>query len=527
MLSLFFCMVVVPSFGGLFDMFNDNNENIINPEFEKVFDRNDIIERQNNPKINTIIDEFMVFFDLECLAEKKSLGRNIIGEFMTEFPCYELNEEKEDKFPEIMDQWIVVNKKNECNNDDDKKIIWKDFCIKNVEQNEEWQHDSSICNGCVCKSRTVSSTLLWNLYDACPSVAKGVAFLDIDSQTIDPNFDIFVVDSGISSTHAQFNGINITQIYGDDNITSNHGTFIAGVIGGYNVGVMRLKDSPFVKLIDVKLGSSALSEFMNAFDSIIDYLNTTNRKGIINLSYSNYGNGVTPIINRIEEIYNLNGIIFCSAGNDNTNASLYYPPSSPYTITVGNHESNLLKYLSSNYGDAVDIYGPGSDIYSTSYESDSAFTTGTGTSYAAPFVAGVAANILLSNPDYDFDNLLTKLLDYAEYDIIDRNGKTDEPRVQISCDEYVTDDTLLDATTPSPTEACTSDISGDCYIINENSFDGNYSGSYKQFCDPDGYRVTLLWTISNNCTDIDDRDINGYNIAGDAIATYKYDTSCC
>ena len=111
MLSLLFCMIV-PSFG-LFGMFNNNDEEdiIINNNFEKVFEREEIIERQNNPKINTIIDEFIVFFDLECMKEKKSFDRNIIGEFLTEFPCYQLNEKEVDKFPEIMDQWIVVNKK--------------------------------------------------------------------------------------------------------------------------------------------------------------------------------------------------------------------------------------------------------------------------------------------------------------------------------------------------------------------------------------------------------------------------------
>mmetsp|Transcript_44442 Transcript_44442/g.39678 ORF Transcript_44442/g.39678 Transcript_44442/m.39678 type:complete len:517 (-) Transcript_44442:46-1596(-) len=437
MLSLFFCMVVVPSFGGLFDGLFD--EDIVN--FEKVFERDEIIERQNNPKINTIIDEFMVFFDLECLAEKKSLGRNIIGEFMTEFPCYELNEEKEDKFPEIMDQWIVVNKKNECNNDDDKKIIWNDFCVTNVEENEIWQEYKSYpCDGCACLTRTVSSDLLWSLDDACPDYSDKVNYMNIESQSSDPNFDIIVIDgAGILSTHNAFTGINITQIYdatnGDD-ISSEHATFIAGVIAGYTTGVVRLEDSPYIKLIDVRTNGTSVSEIISGFDAIIDYLNNTGRKAIINLSFGQEGSGKTSVINRIETIYNLNGLMIAAAGNLNISSNDVYPASSPYTISVGNHQSNLLRASSSNYD--ADIYAPGQYVYSTTYTSNSAKTLGSGTSYAAPFVTGVAANILLSNPDYDLDDLLEKLLDYAAYDVSDEFGNTDLPRVQISCDEYAT-----------------------------------------------------------------------------------------
>eukprot|EP00486_Rosalina_sp_Unknown_P012110 CAMPEP_0201592578 /NCGR_PEP_ID=MMETSP0190_2-20130828/190441_1 /ASSEMBLY_ACC=CAM_ASM_000263 /TAXON_ID=37353 /ORGANISM="Rosalina sp." /LENGTH=341 /DNA_ID=CAMNT_0048051425 /DNA_START=209 /DNA_END=1234 /DNA_ORIENTATION=- len=262
----------------------------------------------------------------------------------------------------------------------------------------------------------------------------------MESQTDDPNFDIIVMDgAGISTTHNEFIDMNITRIFdGKDGaeITSNHATFIAGIIAGYNVGVARLANSTYAKLLDVRTNGASYSALLSGFDAIIDYLNTTGRKAIISISAGAPGSGQTSIIDRIKTIYNLNGLMIVSAGNWNISSHDVYPASSPYTISVGSHDSNIFKSSFSNYD--VDIYAPGTNVYSASYNNGDSYVYSSGTSYAAPFVTGVAANILLSNPDYDLDDLLEKLLDYAAYDVSDEFGNTDLPRVQISCDEYAT-----------------------------------------------------------------------------------------
>ena len=63
-------------------------------------------------------------------------------------------------------------------------------------------------------------------------------------------------------------------------------------------------------------------------------------------------------------------------------------------MAVGNVESDNARYspqasFGSNWGLAVDIFGPGTDIVSASQLSDTSTRTATGTSDASPFVAGL------------------------------------------------------------------------------------------------------------------------------------------
>src|SRR5690606_1639796 len=67
-------------------------------------------------------------------------------------------------------------------------------------------------------------------------------------------------------------------------------------------------------------------------------------------------------------------------------------------ITVGATDSSDLRASWSNYGTCLDIFAPGVNITSAWYTGDSATNTISGTSMAAPHVAGVAALYLQANP---------------------------------------------------------------------------------------------------------------------------------
>ena len=88
-----------------------------------------------------------------------------------------------------------------------------------------------------------------------------------------------------------------------------------------------------------------------------------------------------------------------AAGNDNSNACSYSPARAANAITVGSTASNDSRSSFSNYGTCLDIYAPGSSITSTWSTSNSATNTISGTSMAAPHVAGVAALYLDDNPN--------------------------------------------------------------------------------------------------------------------------------
>ena len=69
------------------------------------------------------------------------------------------------------------------------------------------------------------------------------------------------------------------------------------------------------------------------------------------------------------------------------------PACLPGVITVGSVDDKNRKAESSAYGDAVDLYAPGDNVW-VADRKRGAFMQNSGTSFAAPYVFGVMADIL-------------------------------------------------------------------------------------------------------------------------------------
>ena len=81
-----------------------------------------------------------------------------------------------------------------------------------------------------------------------------------------------------------------------------------------------------------------------------------------------------------------------SQGNSNMNAITTSPANLPEAITVGASDITDSKTFYSNYGVAVDIFAPGSNV--TSAWNDGHTMTISGTSMATPSIAGLVAYFL-------------------------------------------------------------------------------------------------------------------------------------
>ena len=88
--------------------------------------------------------------------------------------------------------------------------------------------------------------------------------------------------------------------------------------------------------------------------------------------------------------------VVVAAGNDNLDACSSSPAGSKGVIAVAATDRNDNKASFSNYGSCIGLFAPGSDIFSAA--PGNSYATKKGTSQASPFVVGVAALYLETNP---------------------------------------------------------------------------------------------------------------------------------
>jgi subtilisin family serine protease len=212
----------------------------------------------------------------------------------------------------------------------------------------------------------------------------------------------YIVDTGIRLTHTQFAGRAITGFDavtpgGTANDCNGHGTHVAGTVGGTTVGVAKGVSLVAVRVLDCG-GSGTTSGVVAG----IDWVAANHVKpAVANMSLG--GGASTAIDDAVRRAVAAGVTQVVAAGNGNMGgkaqpACNYSPARVAEAITVGATTSTDAKASYSNYGTCLDIFAPGSSITSAWYTSDTAGSTISGTSMAAPHVAGVAALYLQSNP---------------------------------------------------------------------------------------------------------------------------------
>ncbi len=165
--------------------------------------------------------------------------------------------------------------------------------------------------------------------------------------------DVFVLDTGIRATHAEFNGVNgarartLWSAFSTSGDGHGHGTHCAGTIGGNTYGVAKKANLFGVKVLD-DAGSGSVSGIIAGCDQVINYCKTSGRRCVASMSL---GGGFSSALNLAIASLRKAGIpTIVAAGNENADACLSSPASEPTAITVGATDSNDARSAFSNWG---------------------------------------------------------------------------------------------------------------------------------------------------------------------------------
>lgn len=209
-------------------------------------------------------------------------------------------------------------------------------------------------------------------------------------------------------------GYNAVNHSGDPWDDDGHGTSVSGVIGA--VGDNRVGTTGVawkVQLMALKfLDSDGQGRTSDAI-SCIDYA-LLHGAQVINASWG--GNGRSRSLERaIRRAQARNVLFVTAAGNDGANIDRApdYPASYRLSnvITVGASTRTDRPSSASNFGmDTVDLFAPGSQIYTCSASSDRAYGFSSGTSLAAPFVTGAISLMIAADPTLSSFELTEALL---------------------------------------------------------------------------------------------------------------------
>ena len=209
----------------------------------------------------------------------------------------------------------------------------------------------------------------------------------------------YIIDTGIHGGHADFSGrvqpgTNTVDSSPSTSDCNGHGTHVAGTVGGELHGVA--KD---VTLVAVRVFGCGNSTPTSAIIAGVDWVTGNHQAGQPAVANMSLGGGASTALDTAVRGMIADGVSTAIAsGNESRNGCGGSPAAVAEGLVTGATDSNDARASFSNFGTCVDVHAPGVSIVSASPASNTATASLSGTSMAAPHVAGAAALLLEGTP---------------------------------------------------------------------------------------------------------------------------------
>ncbi len=293
---------------------------------------------------------------------------------------------------------------------------------------------------------------------------KAYSTMDVDfnSATVEiprcgTNVNVYLVDSGIDSSHPEFVGRDITLLHsvtGEFTDTNGHGTALASLIVGNTCG-MTNASLKVVKLFDSSR-QTLQSDILKAIDVIIqDSLASPNAVAVVNLSWAIPKNEY--IEQKLRVLIGTGAGVVVAAGNSGIPIENVTPASMPEVMTIGSYGINFVPSNFSDYSNqtivsstydqvntgALDSWAPGEKIWCAQVGGGYGFAVGTSISaaiYSGAIAFNLSKSLTSSNDILSVHRTSDGLIKWSSFDRMDRTGLLDlsDPKYSTSQNKICT-----------------------------------------------------------------------------------------